>query len=266
LTGSADIQTLPNTQESLAGRVAKIRLRCLTEGEILGAKPKFLQRCFNQNFRHKWKPYNRDRILEAAFRGGYPEVISLDGRARRRWHRDYISALLERDLRDIARIRQHDAMKELVKVMAAWSSRFMDITAIGAGLSIRRPTLESYINALEALYLVERVQPWTRTDYARVGRQKKLFLTDSGLMGSILGWRLDQVRLDSDRVGKLVESFAFGEIAALVDMSDGECDLYHYRDNLAGDRPFIGIVLYAGEHAGSFSDGLWAVPFGAMWG
>jgi len=307
LTGSANIQTLPNTQESLAGRVAKIRLRCLTEGEILGAKPKFLQRCFDQNFRHKWKPYSRDSILEMAFRGGFPEAISLDGRARRRWHRDYVSALLERDLRDIARIRQHDAMHELVKILAAWSSRFMDIAAIGAGLSIRRPTLESYINALEALYLVERLQPWTKTDYARVGRQKKLFMTDSGLMGSILGWRLDQVRFDSDRVGKLVESFAFSEIAALVDISDGECDLYHYRDreqreidfiverddgallgieikaatsakkddfkhlawfrdNLAGDRPFIGIVLYAGEHTGSFGDDLWAVPFGAMWG
>jgi len=307
LTGSANIQTLPNTQESLAGRVAKIRLRCLTEGEILGAKPNFLPHCFDQNFRHKWEPYNRDKILETAFRGGYPEVISLDGRARRRWHRDYISALLERDLRDITRIRQHDAMKELVKVVAAWSSRFMDVAAIGAGLSIRRPTLESYINALEALYLVERVQPWTKTDYARVGKQKKLFLTDSGLMGSILGWRLDQVRMDSDRTGKLVETFAFCEIASLVDLSNGECNLYHYRDreqreidfiierddgallgieikaatsvrkhdfkhlawfreNLAGDRPFIGIVLYAGEHTGSFGGGLWAVPFGAMWG
>ena len=115
------------------------------------------------------------------------------------------------------------------------------------------------------------------------------------------------MRLDSDRAGKLVESFAFGEIAALVDMSDGECNLYHYRDreqreidfiierddgallgieikaaisarqddfkhlawfrdNLAGDRPFIGIVLYAGEHAGSFGDDLWAGPFGAMGG
>ncbi len=307
LTGSANIQTLPNVQESLAGRVAKIRLRTLSEGEIQGTQPRFLQRAFDQSFKHGWRVYDRDDVLETAFRGGFPEAIALEGRARRRWHRDYIEALLERDLKDMARIHRHDAMGELVKIMAAWSAKFMDISAIGAGLSIRRPTLESYINALESLYLVERVHPWTKTDYGRVGKQKKLFMTDGGLMASILGWRLDQVRLDADRAGKLVESFAFNELAALVDMSDGEYELYHYRDreqreidflierddgallgieikaaastrkddfkhlswfrdNLAGDRPFIGIVLYSGTFSGSFGDGLWAVPFGAMWG
>ena len=307
LTGSADIQTLPNVQESLAGRVAKIRLRTLTEGEIRGSQPKFLQRAFDQELRFGWKVYDRDDVLEAAFRGGFPEAIALEGRARRRWHRDYIDALLERDLKDIARIHRHDAMRELVRVMAAWSAKFMDVSAIGTSLSIRRPTLESYINALETLYLVERVHPWTKTDYARVGKQSKLFMTDGGLMASILGWNLDQVRLDADRTGKLVESFAFNELAALVDMSDGEYELYHYRDreqreidflierddgallgieikaaasarkddfkhlswfrdNLAGDRPFVGIVLYAGTFSGSFGDGLWSVPFGAMWG
>jgi hypothetical protein len=307
LTGSANIQTLSNVQESLAGRVAKIRLRTLAVGEIQGAQPEFLQRAFGQNFGHGWQVHDRDDILVTAFRGGFPEAITLNGRARRRWHRDYIEALLERDLKDIARIYRHDAMVELVRILAAWSAKFMDISAIGAGLSIRRPTLETYINALEQLYLVERVHPWTKTDYGRVGKQSKLFMTDGGLMASILGWRLDQVRLDPDRAGKLVETFAFNELAALVDMSDGEYALYHYRDreqreidflierddgallgieikaaasvnkgdfkhlawfrdNLAKDRPFVGIVLYAGTFSGSFGDGLWSVPFGAMWG
>lgn len=307
LTGSANIQSLPHVQESLAGRVAKIRLRTLTEGEIRGAQPKFLEYAFDQSFKYGWRVYGRDDVLETAFRGGFPEAIKLEGRARRRWHRDYIEALLERDLKDIARIHQHDAMRELVRVMAAWSGKFMDISAIGAGLSIRRPTLESYINALESLYLVERVQPWTKTDYGRVGKQKKVFMTDGGLMASLLDWRFDQVRLDADRAGKLVESFAFNELAALVDTSDGRYQLYHYRDrekreidflierddgallgieikaaastkkddfkhlawfrdNLAGDCPFVGIVLYAGEFSGSLGNGLWAVPFGAMWG
>ena len=54
----------------------------------------------------------------------------------------------------------------------------MDLSAIGSGLSIKRPTIESYINALETLYLVERVYPWTKTDYARVGKQSRLFMVD----------------------------------------------------------------------------------------
>ena len=115
----------------------------------------------------------------------------------------------------------------------------MDLSAIGSGLSIRRPTIESYINALEALYLVERVYPWTKTDYARVGKQSRLFMVDSGLMTSLLSWKMDQVRLDSDRSGKLIETFAFNEIMAQVDAGDGRYELFHYRDREKREIDFL---------------------------
>jgi len=306
LTGSVNVQELPSVRESLAGRIAKVRLRPLAQGELVRSKPRFLERAFAGSFDHGGVVFSRDELIEIAFRGGFPEAVRLDGRPRRRWHRDYVEALLDRDLRDIARIHRLDAMRDLVRVLAAWSSKLMDISAIGSGLSIRRPTLESYINALETLYVTERVRPWTRTDYDRVGKQDKLFMSDCGLMASVLGWRIDQVRLDADRVGKLFEALAFNEIAAQIDAADDGCELFHYRDrqkreidfmierddgallgievkaaatvnkrdfghlawfrdNLAKDRPFTGIVLYAGGFPGSFGKGLWAVPFSAFW-
>lgn len=307
LTGSANIQSLPSVQESLAGRIGKVRLRSLSQGELLGAQPIFLENAFKRSFPKKSKnTYDRKTMLEIAFRGGFPEVIKLGANERRKWHRDYMAALLERDLTDIARITRHQAMNELVNILAAWSGKFMDISAIGSKLSIHRPTIESYINALEALYVVERVQPWTRTDYERVGKQAKLYVADSGLMTSILRWRIDQVELDSDRSGKLVETFLFNELATQIDASNGRYELFHYRDreqreidflierddhallgieikagsavssadfqhlkwfkdNIAQDRPFIGIVLYSGEYSGSMGKNLWAVPFDTLW-
>ena len=130
-------------------------------------------------------------------------------------------------------------MRELVHTLAAWSGKFMDLSAIGSGLSIRRPTIESYINALETLYLIERVYPWTKTDYSRVGKQSKLFMVDSGLMASLLSWKMDQVRLDSDRSGKLIETFAFNEIMAQVDAGDGRYELFHYRDREKREIDFL---------------------------
>ena len=106
-------------------------------------------------------------------------------------------------------------------------------------MTIQRPTIESYINALETLYLVERVYPWTKTDYARVGKQNKLFIVDSGLMTSLLNWKMDQVRLDSDRSGKLMETFAFNEIMAQVDAGDGRYELFHYRDREKREIDFL---------------------------
>lgn len=307
LTGSANIQSLPSTQESLAGRIAKIRLRPLTQGEIVGAKPTFIDRAYAGQIESTYSSeFNRKTLLSFSLRGGFPEAVQLPEDDREQWHLDYIDALLERDLKDIAKITQHHDMQELVHTLAAWSGKFMDISAIGAGLSIRRPTIESYINALEALYLVERVHPWTHTDYERVGKQSKIYMTDSGLMSAIMRYQLDQLELDGDRSGKLIETFLFNEIATLIDTSNGKYRLYHYRDrekreidfllersdkallgieikagsaisesdfkhlkwfrdNIAKDIPFKGIVLYTGTESGSMGKQLYAAPISAMW-
>ena len=239
LTGSTNIQSLPTVNESLAGRIAKIRLRPLAQGEIERTTPSFFDSAFNQSFSSSSTNYDRDAILEIAFRGGFPEPMLLQDRGRKRWHTDYVNAILERDLKEIARIHRKNAMRELVHTLAAWSGKFMDLSAIGSGLSIQRSTIESYINALETLYLVERVYPWTKTDYARVGKQSKLFMVDSGLMTSLLSWKMDQVRLDSDRSGKLIETVAFNEIMAQIDASDGRYELFHYRDREKREIDFL---------------------------
>ena len=259
LTGSANIQSLPTVKESLAGRVAKIRLRPLSRGEIFANGTRFIESAFEQSFKSVKNHYDRDALLEMALMGGFPEPLRLKGRGRRRWHIDYIGALLARDLIEIARIHRKDAMRQLVNVLAAWSGKFMDLSAIGSGLSIQRPTIESYINALEALYLAERIDPWTKSDYARIGKQSKLFMADSGLMASLLGWVMDDVRLDPDRSGKLVETFAFNEIMAHIDAADGRYELFHYRDREKReidfliereDNALLGIEVKAGSAVG----------------
>jgi len=81
--------------------------------------------------------------------------------------------------------------------------------------------LESYINALLALHLFERLPPWLKTDYDRAERREKIFATDTGFMAGLLQWRLDDVLLDADRSGKIVETFVFNELAAQVGLHDG---------------------------------------------
>lgn len=238
LTGSTNLSAIPQAKESLAGRVAKIRLRPFAQGERLGTRPSFLQRAFEGKFTSELQKTSRDQLITAAFRGGYPEAIELDERGRRSWHRDYVSALLERDLADISRIHRLDAMRKLLEIVAAWSSKLMNVAEIGRGLSIKRPTVEAYLAALEALYLIERVPAWTKTDYERVGKHDKLFLADSGLMTTILNWRADQIKYDSDRVGKLIETFAYNELAAQCDLHE-DFRLYHYRDRLQREIDFV---------------------------
>ena len=259
LTGSANLQALPGVQESLAGRISKLRLRPLSQGEQQHTEPGFIERAFSDSLKTSTLHYDKEALIEMARAGGFPEALLLKGRVRKRWHTDYIDAILEHDLADITQIHRRDQMQELIRVLAAWSSKFMNVTRIGSSLSLRKQALQAYINALEALYLIERVNPWTRTDYERVGKQDKLFMTDSGLMASLLGWNMDQVRFDSDRSGKLIETFAFNELAAQVDVSNDLYTLWHYRDRQNREIDFlieredgamIGIEVKSGSNIG----------------
>jgi predicted AAA+ superfamily ATPase len=58
-------------------------------------------------------------------------------------------------------------------------------------------------------------------------------------MASLLSWKMDQVRLDSDRSGKLIKTFAFNEIMAQVDAGEGRYELFHYRDREKREIDFL---------------------------
>ena len=262
LTGSSNIFASPQVQESLAGRVRKIHLRPLSIGEYSGKSPDFLKNAFKEKFKEQTQNQDKDGYLSLAFTGGYPEPLRLPKRHIRQWHKDYITSLLERDLKDIINIRRKDSMLKLLEGLAALSSKLMNISDIGAGLSIQRPTIESYINALETLYLVERVRPWIKTDYNRIGRKDKFFITDTGLMTSLLKWNLSKVRLDGNKNGKLLETFVFNQLTPLIESQDREYELYHYRDRTHHEIDFlieneegnyIGLEVKAGTRVGKES-------------
>jgi len=305
LTGSADIFALPQVTESLAGRVKNIRLRTLTEGEILGTKPNFFEKILKRKIPSQIEGYDKKKILELAIRGGYPEVVLLPQKSRKGWYRDYLNTLIIRDLKNIANIRRAGMLNKLISILAAWSSKYINTDEICSYLEISKNTLKEYINLLEHLYLFERVPAWTKTDYDKVGKKDKIYMSDTGLMTSILNWHYDEIELNSDRCGKLVETMIFKELVTLVDLNP-EYSLYQYRDgkkreidfiietenneiiaievksgskvtfddfkhikwfrdNLVKNKKFTGIILYTGQNTFPFGKDLLCVPMALLW-
>lgn len=239
ITGSANILNLATVQESLAGRLGKIRLRPLSQGEIVGSNPFFLDQAFAQKFQRPTIKSSRNNLIEAIFQGGFPEAIRMEGKMRRNWHIDYVDALIEHDLNDITNIRHTEVMKDLVRVLAAWSSKFMDVSSIGSGLSVDRRTLASYISALQSFYIVEAVPAWRKTDYDRVGKQSKLFMADTGMMTALLGWRPSDFADDADKAGKAFETFVYCQLASEIDAATESYYLYQYRDHDKREIDFL---------------------------
>jgi predicted AAA+ superfamily ATPase len=239
LTGSANILTLPTMSDSLAGRAKYMRLRPLTVGETLGKNPTFLKRAFNKDFPAEIKGYNKADIIDLAFRGGYPEAVAINNSQHRKdWHNDYVQILLARDLRDIANIRRLDTLRYLVGILSSWSAKFIEMSQITAALSVNKLTLDSYINALVSMFMFEKVLPWLKTDYDRVGKRSKFYAADTGIMASVLGWNQKEVFMNEDRSGKLIETFVFQELAAQTDL-ESKYTLSQYRDRLNREIDFL---------------------------
>lgn len=239
ITGSVNIQTLPTVKESLAGRVRKIRFRPLVQGEILKKTPKFLHRIKTQDFVNNTN-YDKENISEIIFRGGFPEPLSFkDHTERISWYKDYINTVIEFDLHDIANIKRQDSLKELVSIIASFSSKFIDKSKITAAMGIANQTLDSYLAVLENTYIIDKLSPWLKTDYERVNKQSKYFITDTGLMASVLNWKPGELLIDADKSGKIFETFVYNQLIAQVELENNEYELYHYRDREKREIDFI---------------------------
>ena len=239
LTGSANILTLPTISDSLAGRVKYMRLRPLSVGETMGRTPAFLERAFNKDFPGKITGYNKADIIDLAFRGGYPEAVAIDNvQHRKDWHLDFIKAIIERDLKDVADIRRKDVLQSLFGILSSWSAKFMELSQITTALSVNKITLDGYLNALISMFMFEKVAPWLKTDYERIGKRPKFYATDTGVLTSVLGWNPKEVFLSEDRSGKLIETFVFQELATHIDL-ENRYSLFQYRDRLDKEIDFI---------------------------
>lgn len=239
ITGSVNIQTLPTVKESLAGRVKKIRLRPLTQGEILKKEPQILHRLQTQDFVNN-NGYDKEKISEIIFKGGFPEPLNYKDKVERTaWYKDYLNTVIEFDLHDISNIKRQDSLKELVAIIASFSSKFIDKSKITSALSIANQTLDSYLGVLENTYLVDKLSPLLKTDYERVNKQSKYFIADTGLMASLLNWKEDDLILDADKSGKIFETFVYNQLVSQVELNNNEYELYHYRDREKREIDFI---------------------------
>ena len=259
LTGSADIKTLPAVTESLAGRMGTIRLRPLACGEITGAEPDFLDRAFAADFHASVKGFDKDAILEIAFRGGYPEPLYMKGPAKRQWFKSYLDALLLHDIRKLMDVRAYAILRKMMEVLLARSAKFFSENEIMSALGIGHETFTRFLAILKTLYLVDEIPPWTSSDYAATGKRSKFVAADTGMMAAILNWKLPDVALDSDRSGKVVESWVYNQIAPLADLAPGRM-MTQFRDSRKREIDFMvesdeGRTLGIEVKAGSLTSG-----------
>lgn len=306
LTGSANVLLVPKLADSLAGRMEILRLHPLAQCELAGRPPGFLDALFAGRF--KTRSYGRlgKELAARIAAGGYPAALRrATPRRRATWYRDYIETLVQRDVRDLARIASLDALPRLLALAAGQTARLINVSDLAAPFQLSRPTIKDYVTLLEGVFLVEQLPPWHSNRLSRLVKTPKLHLGDTGVACALLG--LDDAALwqDRDAFGQLLETFVFQELRRHASWRDDDIRFHHFRDrdgvevdlvlerggrelagvevkatatvtaadfsglrklrDAAGKRFTAGVVLYDGETSVGFGEGLYAVPVRALW-
>ena len=306
LTGSANVLLVPKLADSLAGRMQIMRLYPLAQCELTRHEPRFLDALFAGEFKTRRTERLAGRLSERIVAGGYPAALARPtGRRRATWYRDYLDAMVQRDVRDLARIRSLDALPRLLALAAAQTAQLLNVSDLAAPFQLSRPTIGDYVTLLERVFLLEMLPPWHSNRLKRIVKSPKLHMGDTGLACALLG--VDAAALKADRalLGHLLETFVFQELRRQASWHEEPLAFFHYRDKDGGEvdiviergahalvgvevkagatvtaadfrglrklkeaagRRFVGgVVLYDGETSASFGDGLHAVPIRALW-
>jgi predicted AAA+ superfamily ATPase len=241
LSGSANILALPIISESLAGRMEVVTLLPLTQSELRGHRSNFLDRAFADDISAPARLVLGKDLVSLALTGGYPEMLARnDPRRRSTWAREYIRAIVERDVREIADVERLDQMPQLLRALAHHSGQLLNFAQLAGQVGLDDKTARRYIGLFENLFLVRRIEPWFRNPLKRLVKTPKLYFLDSGLLAALIGATSDRIARDRSLFGALLETFVVGEILRLATWSDVQLSLHHYRDK---DQDEVDIVL-----------------------
>lgn len=248
LTGSANLLLLPKLGDSLAGRMQIIELHPLTAAEAERTPGKFLSIWLAGKIKPSLAttpqiPDSSD-LATRVVAGGFPEPLMRSPARARAWHRDYVRALIERDVRDVARIKEPRDLSRLLSLLALRTGELLNISTLSNELDLRRETVEHHLAACERLYLVRRLHAWHRHESKRLIKTPKVHFVDSGLAATLAGLDASDWNARRDRFGHLLESFVLQQLAAQAGWTDPELRFWHFRDK---DQVEVDVVITSGR-------------------
>ena len=241
LTGSANLMALPSIADSLAGRMETLVLLPLAQCEITPnpeSSLTWLDTLFADGLLAATQPAVGGALVDKVIRGGYPEALSRDDNRRRRaWGRQYIDALIQRDIKDIATIDKLDQVPRLLRALAQTAGQLCNYSQLGGQVGIDHKTASKYIAIFEQMYLMQRVPVWSGNRLSRLVKTPKLQFLDSGLLSVLLDFS-DPMR-QRKLFGQLLESYVFAELRKQITWAEGEYGLFYYRDKDQYEVDFV---------------------------
>ena len=237
VTGSTRQDALPVTSQALTGRLHSLVIWPLSQGELGGVRENLLEVLSGDvGAVVQAVPASattRSEYVDRVCSGGMPLALRRSGAARSRWFDDFVRASVERDAVELSKIRERQALADLLGYVAGQTGQLLNVTAAAEKIGVSRPTAEAHVRLLEDLFLIVRLPAWGKTLRSRVNAKPKVHVVDSGLAARLLRLTPDRLTgIDPTSLtdfGHLLETFVVGELRKQASWLDEPVALGHWR-------------------------------------
>jgi predicted AAA+ superfamily ATPase len=221
LLGSASLDLLQQSGESLAGRVRFLELAPFSVLEPTGRS-----------------------LDELWLRGGFPEsVLAASDERSLRWRRDFVRTYLERDIPQLGPRIAAETLRRFWTMLAHRQGAPLNLAELARGLGVDAKTAARYLDLLVDLLLARRLPPWHANVGKRLTKSPRLYLRDSGLVHTLLGLADLEALLAHPVVGASWEGFV---VENLIAAAPPDVSSYYYRTSGGAEIDLL-LVFPGGE-------------------
>lgn len=240
--GDIDAATWPGT-----GRLVRLALHGLTERELEGRidGPSW----FGQLVRGDEVPRPHSALdlrdyVARALRSGFPEpALRVGESGRPRALASYVDQLVTRDAPAVSR-RDPQRLRSYLTAHALNSAGVVDDATLWTAAGIAKDTARAYDTLLQNLLVADHLPAWTSNRLKRLTLAPKRYLVDAGLFTGVLGVTENDVLIDANLLGRVIETFVVAQIRAEVALLSPPPRLHHLRT--AQGRHEIDLVVEVG--------------------
>ncbi|QIW16261.1 ATPase [Pasteurellaceae bacterium RH1A] len=230
LSGSQAFELMQNVTESLAGRVAVLKLQGFSLREIqqLDFHQPFVPHLDYINAREKQaKPV--ENIWQIIHQGYMPRLYQQE----MNWevyYASYVSTYIERDVRSLTNISSITDFTRFMVALAARSGELLNYSNVAQEVGVAVDTIKRWTAILETSGIIYLLKPYHHNHLKRAIKTPKVYMLDTGLMAWLTKWLTPETIQQGAKSGQFFETFVVSEIIKSFYNKGLEPPLYFYRD------------------------------------
>ena len=244
LTGSQQFHLMKNVTESLAGRIAVLKLLGFSQREKLDTKnnesfvpsEKYISYVLNK----KIKNIEINHLYETIWRGSFPKINVNKNMDWEIFYSSYLETYIERDIKSLSNINNELTFVKFMTALAARTGQLLNYSDISKDIGISEVTVKAWVSLLRTSGIIYLLEPYYKNISKRMIKMPKIYFLDTGFACYLTKWNTPEVLQAGAMNGAFFETYVISEIIKSYWHNGRQAPIYFYRDK---DKKEIDILI-----------------------